>query len=220
MEPQKLFLQWPSRGMVMQKNGKYGLIDLDLQIITPPVYDEITDRDEELVMVRKGKKHGVMDRHGSLMAPVQFDEAYYVAPFIICYNRWDRFMQAAYYKNGKAAAPLKHQKLYSFGKTLVRGIGRSWQLLDTAGRKVRTLPYDEVMEDSGYLIVKKNGKYGIIDSAENIMVPIKYQMADDNRYRITNGLVEIKRGGKIYTLDLYGHELLGQYPEQTGMYNE
>jgi len=221
LEPQTLNSQWPSRRFVIQKNDRFGLLDRDLKPIIPPVYNEIIDRHEDVITVKKGKKYGAFDRYGRLVVPIKFDEAYYAAPFIICYNRWDRFMQAAYYWDGKITASLKRQTLYPFGNTLVRGIGRSWQLLDTAGKKIKTFPYDKVIVDDGYLIVEKNGKYGVIDSAGNKLIPIRYHLVGDpDRYPLSDGFIEIKRGGKVFTIDLYGHELPGSYPQPSSYMNE
>lgn len=59
-----------------EKNGKYGLVDLEGNRITKPIYEEIAsvkDKEGEILAKKKGK-YGVLNNKGVELIPFQYDE--------------------------------------------------------------------------------------------------------------------------------------------------
>ncbi len=73
-----IYSQRPISGFYIdEKEGKYGVIDPDDNIIIPFIYDDIDDRFEFLV-VKIGDKYGILDDYGNTIAPLIFDWIYMI----------------------------------------------------------------------------------------------------------------------------------------------
>ena len=59
---------------------------------------------------------------------------------------------------------------------------------------------DLFVDDTGYLIAAKNGRYGYIDSNENILVPFKYDQLD----MAQNDLIPVMKNEKYGVVDMNG----------------
>lgn len=82
--------------------------------------------------------------------------------------------------------------------------------LNMKGREVVPLIYDKLGESSGWaraavdgrIVVKKNGKYGVIDTANNIIVPFSASISGIDNYK--GGKARVRKGQAISWLDKSG----------------
>ena len=139
---------------------KRGLISLDNKMILPVVFDDIdVDKSSEFVFVSKGKKYGVYDYQGNMLLDVIYDDISISPTDQVFTVKKDKEIQLKFYKRNKIT------------KTL-------------------TLPknYDNVWEfNQGLAIIKKSGKYGIINLKGEVVLAAKYDFIKDfdNRSKAT-----------------------------------
>ncbi len=91
---------------------------------------------------------------------------------------------------GKVVIPLQYSSAYEFhnGIALVEDADQNYLLIDTTGKVVKALPYDEVNYDDGYYIVTNYGDswtYGVINSKGEPVIG----MTDKHIYDICGNLV-------------------------------
>jgi len=83
--------------------------------------------------------------------------------------------------------------------------------LNMKGREVVPLSYDKLDESSGWaraaadgrIVVKKDGKYGVIDTANNIIVPFSASISDIDNYK--GGKARVRKGQVISWLNKNGN---------------
>ncbi|WP_300407284.1 WG repeat-containing protein [uncultured Psychrobacter sp.] len=86
------------------------------------------------------------------------------------------------------------------------------------GREVVPLIYDKLGESSGWaraatdgrIVVKKGGKYGVIDTANNIIVPFSASISDIDNYK--GGKARVRKGQAISWLDKNGNTISDPSP--------
>lgn len=128
-----------------EKDGKYGVIDWNGNVILPTEYDWITslgrEFNETVCVIRKDNKYGLFDgRTGKIVADCKYDN---------------------FSGYGSGLIAMQHN-----GK---------WGYLNDRGETVIQFQYDRALEFiSGYAHVIKNGKSGLIDPKGSYVIPCEY----------------------------------------------
>jgi len=82
-----------------------------------------------------------------------------------------------------------------------------WQLINTKGEVVRNLPYEDCYQLSteyNRYGVDKNGKCGVIDDKDKVIIPIEY-----DSFSVTESeLIIAEKNDKLYVFDMNGNLLL------------
>lgn len=173
--------------IIVEKNGKKGLIDNSGKKITDCKYDVLyylhTGRGSYFEVTKDGKK-GILNDKGIEIIPCEYDEIYkYNALFYV--EKGDKSEYISIKKNKKIIYDAV-QKLNGF--TIVRKNGKLG-VINNSGREILKCEYDEIGEkyDDGYLgifgfyklnNVKKNGKWGYVDNKGRVKVKFKYDNAE------------------------------------------
>ncbi|MGM8885322.1 WG repeat-containing protein [Psychrobacter sp. 1U2] len=90
--------------------------------------------------------------------------------------------------------------------------------LNMEGREVVPLIYDKLGESSGWaraatdgrIVVKKDGKYGVIDTTNNIIVPFSASISDIDNYK--GGKARVRKGQATSWLDKNGNAISDPSP--------
>ena len=138
------------------ENGKYGLIDFSGKKITNAIYDELDSlpyKEGELI-VKKDGKYGVINIRGNKMVDISYDKV----------------SVDGYYTD---------ENEYKYSGYIVSNTtneGYRYGYVDYQGKEILKPEYNELeritaIEDNNdlYLIVAKNGQYGVIKNTENII---------------------------------------------------
>ena len=173
--------------IIVEKNGKKGLIDNSGKKITDCKYDELyslhTGRGGYFVVTKDGKK-GILNDKGIEIIPCEYDEIYkHNALFYV--EKGDKSEYISIKKNKKNIYD-DAQELHMF--TIVRKNGKLG-VINNSGREILKCEYDEIGEkyNDGYLgifgfyklnNVKKNGKWGYVDNKGRVKVKFKYDNAE------------------------------------------
>lgn len=174
---------------VVKKDGRYGVVNTDGELITPCVFDKIFDYKNGFALAVREGKCGVLDSTGQLCIPCRFDR--------LC--DWDRWWLDGSIYNGLAMVKLN-------GK---------YGLINLNGKQT-SVSFDEIKSYyRGFAKVKKNGKYGLVNANCELIVPCKY----DEIYGPEDGPWIVTSGNKKGAIDSEGNELIPCIFEDLKLYH-
>ena len=61
--------------VLIRQQGKYGFVNLEGQIVIPPVWDDALPFSDDLSLVEKDGKYGFIDLSGNVVSPPEYDQA-------------------------------------------------------------------------------------------------------------------------------------------------
>lgn len=170
------------------KNGKWGLVDKDKNIIVPLVFEEEIFFYDDYAAAKLDGKYGFIDRNGNTIIAYMYDNAGLFQCNVgdVCLDgKWgcvDKF--------GKLVIPCEHLLPLSFNSpdevvavnkggdwNHVEGeiLGGKWGLINTKGELVKPYQYDEIFNvPNSYIQVKINKKYGLFDLKGNEILACEF----------------------------------------------
>ena len=170
-----------------EKDGKYGLVNLEGKMITKPIYDEIDSlpyKEGEL-LVKQNEKYGVINIAGTKIIEMQF----YKIEVDGYYTDENGYQYAGY------VVSMKTPEGYRYG--YLNDQGKAW-----LGTEYNDITRVAEIEDphNSYLICAKNGQYGITKNADKILEN-EYQSI---RYDTTNQVFVVEKSKKYGIANLQG----------------
>ena len=163
------------------KNGKYGVIDYDGKTILNPEYEEVTSLKsiKENLLVKKNNKKGIINNLGQVVVPIEYKEikvlkeGYKNEYIIIDENDSSGIISTS--GTILVAPAYKEIKYLNSNEIYAAKIEEKWNLINKKG-EVLNNSYDDYTYSKGdYVIVKKDGKYGIITTAGEIKIEPTYE---------------------------------------------
>jgi hypothetical protein len=161
-------------------NGKYGFINKDGNVVIPIKYEKVRDnRIDSLVCAMQNEKWAFFNCSGEQLTDFKFDqitESYYD----------DR--NYTYFKKGLCRVQRKNQFGY---------INNQFQEVVPFGKYAKAEPFRNYLG-----IIAKNGKFGIIDTLGNEVLPLKYGLIEHpTEYSNESDLFVVKQGKNLQLLD-------------------
>ena len=198
---------------VMDTNQKIGFIDKTGRLVIPYRYDAAYTFSEGLCAVKKDGKWGFIDRQGNTVIKHRYNEIY---PFtdglayvdgdvidrngtVIFHNPYDRF----YGFHEGLAYVARAEDTFHEGKYIIYPIG----YINTEGQleiEFKSWTQYEMPGDfhDGLADVKKDGKYGFIDTTGRLA--IQYEYDDIYTSGFSEGLCRVKKNDKWGVIDKTG----------------
>jgi len=157
---------------VVEKNGKYGLIDLAGKEVVPCIYDYISDFLDGFAAVEKDDKLGYIDKTGKEVVPC-------------IYSRFSDTLIRTF-----------HNDLVAVSKNDKMGF------VDKSGKEIIPCIYDEsynsyTLNDifsEGLVRVSKDGNFGFIDKQGKTIVPFVYGGMHESRFDFSEGMALVSHG--------------------------
>lgn len=152
----------------LKKNGKYGIIDSQLNNVTPFIYDYIWDFEKNnLCKVKRDHKFGYVNANGVEQVAVKYDE---IESFEngLAVAKLGRFY-GIINEQDEVVVPFKLDYPYMSelrnGYASIRGYNNKWGTINTQGQVVIPCEYDSqiVFDKDGFDRVRKDGEEFIID---------------------------------------------------------
>jgi hypothetical protein len=163
--------------VVIDVNDKWGIVDLQGNIIIPLEYDDLTSFDEQgLAAAEKQEKWGWINRQGAIVIPFEYDDL-------------SRSMRSAAFDNNNLAIVKKN------------GL---WGAINSSGEPVIPFQYSNghhCADDSEWLGFERDGRWGCLDHHGNVVVPFEYD------YHIifdVNDLAVARKHGRCFAIDRKG----------------
>lgn len=169
------------------KDGKYGLIDFEGNVIAKPIYDEIDSLSykEGELLVKQDEKYGVINIKGNEIVEIKYDKIT-VDEY---YTDENRYQYAGY------VVSITTEEGYRYG------------YLNHKGKEILKTEYNDISrvteiqdDENSYLICAKNGQYGITKNKDTI-IENEYQSI---RYDVTNKVFVIEKSKKYGIANLDG----------------
>lgn len=203
---------------VRDGNGKWGLIDINGNVITPCIYDYMSIPAGKLIQVRQGDLTGYIDYSGNIVIPLKYTSISDRHPF----NGYivadaDLGISPAHIYDTRGNLVKKAHILSStpkdcrIGSIFITGTHETgFSLWDAATRKIIAGPYDFLWMDGNLARFTKGEKVGILDALTGkIMLPaISDRINLFGGYRYTDAVVN----GVSKIIDMNGNKIL-QLPE-------
>lgn len=195
------------KGLILQKDGKYGLMSTTGKILAGFDYEamevpEDHDLKYSIILARKDGKYGVMDFSGKIYTEFKYDR---IIPESLVFSD-SRSLEPVF--NGYANQP----NLFHYVQ-----INNTWGLLDNDFQPMIEPSYDYFLEsyDRSVLFAKKNGKWGMIDvKTQQPLIPFIY----DSPIEYKNGNYRVKQNNQYSLLNREGKLLVSL--ENAGMNSE
>lgn len=174
-----------------EKDGKFGLLSLDGEIIVEAKYDEISSLGYKQgeILIKENDKYGIIDDKGKRIIKTEYDEI----TSDQYYNTEDGYKKSGY------IVRITTQDGYRYG------------YFDYEGGKVLETEYNQIIRltqipkgNEAYLIASKNGQYGFFVN-NNKIINTQYQsISYDNGI----GMFIVERTGKFGAINEKGMEIL------------
>lgn len=206
----------------VQKDGKYGLINLDGKVLVEPIYESIESvkgTTNSLVTVKDGKK-GLIDNIGAVIIENNYLDITtltekYENGFIV---KAENGKQGIVGYNKQVVLEPNYDEIknvYGNGNYVVKQNGK-WKIVDSEGNTYLEDKFEEVAQiQSGNVTAKVNGKWGILTLSGESKVEASY---DSIHYAFSDCYIATKDGkyGMINT----GNEMKLPFNYTNIMYQE
>ena len=203
-----------------KKDGLYGLINLDGEVVTEPIYEEISSLKNRpgRILVKKDDKYGVLDSKGKIVVPISYysivgdeycedENAYANTGYIVSIKTNNGIMYGYYNSTGKKVLDTKYESITRVleyedeaNYLIVMSNGKKGVLRN--GKKLIDLDYQDVIYSrlSKIFIVNKNGKYGFFSKNGREILEPKYES-----YQIAGEYISVTEDGKNVLYDINGN---------------
>lgn len=203
-----------------KKDGLYGLINLDGEVVADPIYEEISSLKNRpgKILVKKDDKYGVLDSNGKVVVPVSYysivgdeycedEKAYSNTGYIVSVKTNNGIMYGYYNSIGKKVLDTKYESITRVleyedeaNYLIVMSNGKKGVLRN--GKKLIDLDYQDVIYSrlSKIFIVNKNGKYGFFAKNGREILSPKYES-----YQIAGEYISVTEDGKNMLYDINGN---------------
>lgn len=183
-----------------------GLSDLKGKIVLNPIYDYVTYFDYNVSIITYKGKYGLIDRNLKTIIEPKYN-------FLLPYYS-DKVIVAGKDNlcgvmglDGTVKIPFKYEELYCGDKIFFAKKDGKWYRLDKLGNVTLKLDFTDLKRaNQNFLVWSENRKEGLLNGAGKIILPLKFDQILNPQNAIENGLGHAKINGKVYIVDLYGHE--------------
>ena len=188
----------------VERNGKYGFINIDGIEVVPCQYDCAWDFSGGLAPVELNDKRGFVNTDGVEVIPCQYDDAWFfsdgMAPIELD-GKWG-------FINTDGTEVIPH--LYDYAWNFTEGMAPvlrngKWGFINTFSAEVIPCQYDDVEKFSeGLARIKSNGNYGFINTDGVEVIPCRYS----NAWGFSEGLARVWNNGKYGFINTDGVEII------------
>ena len=205
-------LPYEKNVLKIKLNNKYGLIDLDGNVIVDAIYDELDSlkyREGEFI-VKTNNKYGVINNKGYIMVPFKYDliegDKYYSetnnyknSGYIVGLKKDDavNFLYGYVNKLGKEIIDVQYQEINRFTdiedeKNVYLSVRINDEyLLFRNNKKLVDVEYNKIEYDKGtrlFKVINIENNVGVIDLKGNLVIPVQYSVVEfkKNYIKVTN----------------------------------
>lgn len=201
-------LWYEANVLKVEKNGKYGIIDLSGKELLPCEYDSISALEgvKNSLKISKEGKFGIANTEGKVIVTVEYTDIQGMGTdnkegFIVKSN--DGKYGIVDFSNNKILETKYDEvaKIYGNGFYVVKQNGNQL-LVDKDGIEVLKSGFDEITailkNTENGVIYKKNNKYGIIKTTGEVTLEASYDELKETK----SGILIAKKDGKYGVIDL------------------
>lgn len=197
---------------------KMGLVNENCETIVPPIYDAISDLNEDVMSAVQGNNYSILDKSGNIL----FSSSDYLflgissEGYISAAKKAGDDVKMGYIdKNGKELIEPKYNIAYDFknGRALVRNAEDKYAIIDNTGKVIKELKYENVSpaeDNETFIFTDEKNLYGYLDKNGDVFIKPKFTNA--YHYEDKMAIVSVedtsKNIGKWGVIDKKGEYLI------------
>lgn len=163
--------------LLVSKDGRYGLLKNQKQVI-PNEYQSIRyDKTNNIFIVEKNKKYGVLSAEGKELIPIQYSEIDIIGNFVYVSTNEKKevFDKNGNLTNWSSDISILETESENYNIRIDNSNGTIYSIIDKNHNEITKKPYTyiEYFENDNFIASLGNNKLGIIDSKEE-KIEIKY----------------------------------------------
>lgn len=223
-------------------NSKYGFIDTSNNVVIPIIFDEISDFSYGLAAARTERRWGYINEKGVFVVQPKYTEASKFNKLALARvsikTKWGIINS-----RGDVIVPVEFDNYYLSGWEYYNdslivvskskglfGFDNVFGVYDITGRRIIPLIYSDIDINQGnynyntlsraycpYILAALNGKWGVINRNNEIIVPFKYD-SKESIGKFTNGYAAVKVNERWGYVDLKGLEVIEPQYDNVGEY--
>lgn len=134
--------------LISDSEGKMGIFHLENnQMLLPQEYDRILDRFNNLYIVEKNGKWGIVDPNNKVIVPLKYEAISFLKPMNLIDQKGERDTS----QDAQTLISVKKKGKYG--------------LINRQGKAISNIEFDEVEHLYGFYAAKKSGKYAVLNSS-------------------------------------------------------
>lgn len=174
---------------IVKRNNKYGLVSIDGSLISPPIYDSISNVSEGYALIMVDGKHGIIDLAGRLIIPPKYQNLSNVNDGLILFA-----YEEDLYKNLTVNEEIKYGYLNLKNEVVIEP--QYTPAEDFSEGLAAVGKFLGLDEDYNSII-----KYGYIDPTGKTKIDFQFEYAESFK----NGVALVTKNEKKYFIDLQGN---------------
>ncbi|MEC4004944.1 WG repeat-containing protein [Flavobacterium sp. SUN052] len=216
-----LVYHWKNSLFLVKKGTKYGLINLNNQLVLPCEYDSIleTSNNNELGTILKNGKYGVLNSDGKIIIPCEYDYLYFtnnkiaariLTPEYQGYNQDKKYKCGLLNNEGKIIIPLQYDSLESLNYGLFKiKIDSKFGIIKSDNILITPIKYDDIYDfKNGFCIAKIDFGFGYINQSGKEITHFYYDKLSDFEYNSEDKLTaKVVFKGKEIIIDVDGKKI-------------
>lgn len=195
-----------SKTIIVKKNYKYGLLDMQGEIICEPLYDDIHPLKNGNVIVCKENSWSLINRQGEILKRLKYDKIECFVDGCAVATLGGKY--GIIDESGNLLGKLKYDKImqleyfskYKYAEYFEACVDSKWGFLNKQGKEMSPFVYDEIqMRDfeGGFVRVCKNGKWGYVNDKCEEMCEFIYEFDFWNFLRLGDKLYKPNADGVL-----------------------
>lgn len=200
-------------------NGKWGFVDTNGREVIPAQFSQVQKFKKGLCEVavysnaqdsRSPRKWGCIDKQGKFVVPAIYDSPlYFYGEISVTAKKVSgKFNFGCIDNQNKIIIPFIYDEGYVHDQLVFLKSGKSWYIFNAQGKKLNEIGYEKIIAAyppiNGFLQVKRNNKYGLLDKTGKQIADIWY----DTIMKIKNGFVKFIVNKKVGLFDSTGREVV------------
>ena len=168
----------------LKKDGKWALFSPNGENMTGYIYDDAGEFENGLsavsIAINGSTKYGYVNDSGDIIIPFIYSSAqkFKYGRAVVSVGRKHGIIDF----EGNTVIPFDYTGFnpsYDYNVIAAANTNSKWGLISFANKALTPFVYDYIFEfNNGLAAVLQNGKFGVIDTLGNIVVPITYKSAD------------------------------------------
>jgi hypothetical protein len=158
--------------IIIQKKGKYGMLNRNFETIIPFEYDNIKWHGDYRIMVQIDGKVGLVDTNYKWILPVEYDNFLWVNDrhrFMLVYKNKKRGIIDL---NGKTILPIEYEQINNrFNNTYYVKKNNKCGLFDSDFQEILPAIYDEIISLQEEILVRQGKKWGFLKERNLVWLP-------------------------------------------------
>lgn len=197
---------------ILKKGKRYGVIDTSGTIAPGFQFRDIKFFNRDTFIVNNGPHSGILTLRYDTVIPFIYQDigfSYQATDFIPA--KKDGKYGYINLKN-QIRIPFRYHEAKMFRNGMARVKEKGWNFIDTSGKSLRIQHRYSFADDFqlGTALVKKSGKWGVIDKTGKEIIPCKFSHWYENEYQMlyrTQNLVMVKKGNRHALYRITGEKI-------------